>query len=372
MDKKKRKKLNYKSINALKLIAFAFVFAGQIIPFKYSSAGDMRPVWSTLMELTYVGFGLAFTISGFLITAHIDREYKYHSNFKLFNFWGRRIFKIIPLYIIVLFLGFVAIPNLIDFLRLNDVSLPPAFPFISFTANFYMLDNAHHVPYFIAVLWPICVLLQVYFLWGIICKAFWKKAETIALTGAIVSVIVSIFFFAQGDDAYKLIVGCLSFFLWGAWGALQVRRKKAIIKAYRKIPPNAFTFIHIVTWSIALGVPFVFNGVLLHAIYLIVLPLFFVLIIWEQTFIKNTPIKLHKIKILDTIGTYSYGLYMFHGLAFGLTIVVYDTIAVQPNGFMIHVAFPFLCLLLTIFVSQFSYPVFEKPFIRMRRQFKRK
>lgn len=371
MEQKKKKKLNYKGINVLKLLAFVFVFAGQIIPFKYSSAGEMRPVWSALNVYTYVGIGLAFTISGFLLMAHAHREYKYYKSFKLFNFWSRRVFKIIPLYLIVLFLGFVAIPNLIDFLRLNDVSLPSAWPYLTFSANFNLLHNTH-APYFIAVLWPICVLLQVYFIWGIIVKSFWKVIEQVLGPLILLSIIGSIILFQYKIDAYKAIVGCLAFFFAGAYGALLVRKKSSVLSKFKALPIPIFTIIHLLTWGIALGVPFIFKGPFLQTVYLATLPMLFVLILWEQTFVKNSPFQLKKLKLLDTLGTYSYGLYMYHGLAFGLTIVIYDTVAVKPNGFMIHVAFPFLCLVITILVSQFSYPIFEKPFIRMRRQFKRK
>lgn len=372
MDKNKRKKLNYKFIDVLKLISFAFIFAGQIIPFRYSSSVEMKPLWTTMSELTFVGIGLAFTISGFLLTAHIHREYKYYKNFKLLNFWGRRAFKIVPLYLIVLFLGFIAIPNLVEFLKLNSVHTPNPIPFVSFTANFYMITNAYEVPYFIAVLWPICALLQVYIFWGILCRFFWKNILSIIIFGFIASILISFVLAHNGQNAYYYGVGCLPFFFAGAFGAIHTRRKSPLIERIKLIPSSIITVLHVITWALCFGLPFLLKGAQLHLVMQSVLPLLFTFIICEQIFSKFSPVKFKKLKLLNTIGAQSYGLYMYHGLAFGLTIVIYDTVAVTANGFMIHVAFPLFCFLITFFVSQFSNPLIEKPFIRMRRQFKRK
>lgn len=367
-----RRKLNFKSVNVLRLIAFAFVFVGQVVPFQYSNTADMLPVWSTMSELTYPGIGLAFALSGFLLTAHIHREYKYYGRFKLLNYWTRRGFKILPLYFFVVFLGFIAIPNLIDFLKINEVDIPEIWPFLTLTVHLFLVDHASQTPYFILILWPICVLLHIYFLWGILVKFLWRRISELAFTLFLLSLLASILLTFLNFNAYYLMTGCSTYFFLGAWGALEARKNGFLLQKFKTLPVAVYSSVHVIAWSLALGLPFLIGHKWLHSIYWITLPVLFVAIIWEQNFCKNAPFKLKKIKWMDALGTYSYGLYMYHGIGLGLTIAVYDTIAVAKNGFILHFAFPMFCLMIAIVASQFSYSIIEKPFLRMRRQFKRR
>ena len=74
----------------------------------------LENLWDNLLihNLGVIGVSFFFVLSGFLITFLMIEEKKSFNSFSVKSFYLRRIFRIWPLYFLILILGFFILPNI--------------------------------------------------------------------------------------------------------------------------------------------------------------------------------------------------------------------------------------------------------------------
>lgn len=141
-----------------------------------------------IKRLGVIAVYLFFVLSGFLITYLLLIE-KEKANTILFkNFYFRRIYRIWPLYYVVLFIGFIIIPFLTNNFKIFE-NTPYFFSLISSTENYslksillylFFLPNVALTHFNIILVgcsqaWSVGVEEQFYILWPLIIFVFNKK-----------------------------------------------------------------------------------------------------------------------------------------------------------------------------------------------------
>jgi peptidoglycan/LPS O-acetylase OafA/YrhL len=129
-----------------------------------------------LLAFGWVGVQIFFVISGFLITGILNRRRSQGLRAYLFEFYGRRSFRIFPLYyaVIALFAAALAVGFRSD-------ALKPGLPYAAtYTYNLWHATTAFRHSKLISHFWSLCVEEQFYLVWPLfvyLCRpAHIKKA----------------------------------------------------------------------------------------------------------------------------------------------------------------------------------------------------
>jgi peptidoglycan/LPS O-acetylase OafA/YrhL len=121
-----------------------------------------HPDWiDTIGSFGWTGVDLFFVLSGYLISSQVFARLQ-QGTFSVRDFFIKRVFRILPAYLAVLFLYF-SIPVFREW-----ESLPPLWKFLTFTQNFG-LDLRYHRTFSHA--WSLCIEEQFYFLFPLVVLA---------------------------------------------------------------------------------------------------------------------------------------------------------------------------------------------------------
>ena len=329
----------------------------------------LENLWDNLLihNLGVIGVSFFFVLSGFLITFLMIEEKKSFNSFSVKSFYLRRIFRIWPLYFLILILGFFILPNItyIPFFSENlEFNFSPNLIIYLFILPNIALSIFPAVP-LIGQSWSIGVEEQFYLIWPIIFK-FFKNFNLILLMKLLLLFVfmkfVVLLFSLQIDSYWLLVVkknlAMLKFenMIIGAMGAVILIRKDKYI---RYVFNNIALFISIagVFFSLYIIPDYLRDGLhILHA-------LFFIIVILNVSSNPKSFLKLEN-RFFNFLGRISYGIYMYH------LIIIYFTIKLL----MIYEIYSKLLLytisiLITCIVSYISYIIFEKRFLNLKKKF---
>ena len=151
--------------------------------------------WPQVMPGGFVGVDIFFVISGYLISGILFRELLQKGKIDYFNFYAKRIRRIIPNLLCVLTFTFV-----VGWFFLVDGEFKSLgkqiYSSILFCQNFrlltelgdYFADSATRQP--LLHLWSLAIEEQFYIVFPILCTLIWKFTRSIRLLGGMVLVIV--------------------------------------------------------------------------------------------------------------------------------------------------------------------------------------
>ena len=180
-----KNKLYFKNLNAFRFIAATLVILSHIELFKRRVG--LQNVWDTpfFFEAGSAGVDFFFVLSGFLITTLLLKEQKETSTINIGKFYLRRIFRIWPLYYLVLMLCYFVLPYISAF-YITGYSEGIYENFWSkFTYSAFFMPNAalaffRDIPY-AGPLWSIGVEEQFYLFWPILVAFFPKKIRMVVV-----------------------------------------------------------------------------------------------------------------------------------------------------------------------------------------------
>jgi peptidoglycan/LPS O-acetylase OafA/YrhL len=341
-----------------------FMVAQMFGPWATSHAADIGPaVERAIRGNGWVGVQLFFILSGFLITTLLLREEARFGRVDLKAFWIRRALRIWPLYYLVVGLTFFVLPALDGRIRTTEHAemvrrhLPW---FLAFLGNWSMIVQGPMGDDAITILWSVCAEEQFYVLCPLIVALVgrrWRLAVVAVGIGAAIG--VRAWIASRGLDRLAIsynTIALLDTMLAGVALALVLDRHPPGPRAARAAgawgwavlvaslwlmtrpelahsTPAHRTWDHVAVWATGLGVvayPMIRRG------------------LSRRWLASRGPVWLGRI---------SYGLYMYHEVAFW---------AVGRNGLRSVVA-----LGLTIALAAASYYGFERPFLRLKRAWTR-
>lgn len=190
-------------VQALRALAVALVVAYHVWPQKLTGG--------------FIGVDVFFVISGFLITAHLMREYENHGRISLTQFWARRIRRLLPAAFAVLascvVAVFVILPEVVRVESLRQIAAASVYVvnwMLAFDAVDYLAagNNATLVQHY----WTLSVEEQFYVAWPLLLVGVgWLVARLRKRHGASRSVA----FF--GWTALAVVVASFAYSLYLTW-----------------------------------------------------------------------------------------------------------------------------------------------------------
>lgn len=330
-----------------------------------------------LRDHGWVGVQLFFILSGFLITTLLLREEAKFGRIDLKAFWIRRILRIWPLYYVIVLVGFVGLPLIDGSIRTE------AWPwllsnhlgwFLAFLGNWSMALIGP-VPYdAISVLWSVCVEEQFYILAPLLVVAVPQKVR--------IPLVVLLMIGAVAGRAYSAVLvdrggmfGPL-FFQWSTITQLDTLLSGVLLAmVFDRHPPGERASKWAGWWQYLLAA---------GAIWFLIQPGLAKGPVWRRTFdfvalwiigtgIVALPVvrdgwfrRFLALPRLVWLGRISYGLYMYHEVAF--VVRVWAPFPWMPYH---EVILGIEALAITIGLAWASYRWIEEPFLRLKTRFTR-
>ncbi|MEP6627511.1 MAG: acyltransferase [Ginsengibacter sp.] len=306
-----------------------------------------------------------FILSSFLLTYLGLNEYKKRNNFSFKNYFTRRILRIWPLYFFILLLAFLLFPLVAKMFH-TEMSLPNAWYYIFFIANFYTLEHV----FFLKFLWTISVEEQFYLVWGLCLRFFYKRLMLVIGLLILTSVSFSVFAITHHIESYFNTLTYLFDFAFGGLAAVLIFKNKKVnwlknlagtgrIFFYSYLLFH-FTFFYFLDKNIT-GTANELVALMSRYFFII----YIALLIIEQMLNVSRMKLLEKSRFLIFTGKLSYGLYCFHGI----TITFINLLLARfgfNNWIMVIIYFS-----INYLIASISYFYLESPFLKLKAKWRR-
>lgn len=363
MENKKRLNIYYPELDGLRFFAFLLVFIHNAEPILHNSGIKI------ISEYGWIGVDLFFCISAFLLTRLLTTELESKNRIDIFNYFLRRSFKILPQYLVYIFLVFLFIEHIPGDKENLSVDL---IGLITFSYNFlYFYVSPSPILLFIH-LWSISFEVQYYLVLPGLVKWFKKnsmlKKERGILFLLIIGFIARAIFIKlrlEHPAIYFIPFTHLDSVIGGITIGLGVFDNTLIGKASKSLLLLTGVFLislifflpnnDVTGWYLMLTYPSIGFGMSL-------------IVYSASKEKKSSSASLLQNKWISYLGKISYGLYLFHVSVFFLVSQFlfinfdYTTDDLSRNYAIVL----FIAFVVTTFIASIGYQFIEKPFLRLK------
>jgi peptidoglycan/LPS O-acetylase OafA/YrhL len=321
-----------------------------------------------------------FVLSGFLISFLLLREQKETNNISIKKFYVRRILRIWPLYFLLVFLGTLVIPFVLDLIN-NPYEMPYTFKdvilyYIFFSPFMVHVLFGHHL---LEPLWSIGVEELFYIIWAPLFKFLNKHLLLIIFSTIAIKITIKIIALQLGHyPNISRVINMLQFESMATGGLaayIIYNRKKEIESCFIFSKPiQIILFAYI--FSRLLGNQFLSESSILfdylfntQIISNLLLTCSFAWLIVNTSINQESILKLNN-KAFDFLGNISYGIYMYHMIVVFGIILVFKNQLEAMNDFTGSILFYFSLTMLVIIISYLSKKLFEDYFLSLKTKFR--
>lgn len=309
----------------------------------HSNFGFPIPALERLREYGWAGVDLFFVISGFLITnillASRDKPHYYR------NFYARRGLRIWPLYYLLLLLAFVVLPLLHNWANQDYNPKVHYWPYYLFYLQNLVYNKLGS--FCLVITWSLCVEEQFYLIWPFLVRLFSRRT----LTGIAVAVLLL-------ETPFRIYLHYLGtgmgfFFTFARLDPIAVG---ALVAMHPK------WFKH--TWLAGFWAAWLIHTGDFEYIYL-ALALTFGSVVMRAAVDGS---KFLRSQHLCYVGKISYGIYIYHPIAFALFWLTPYCWLVEklPGGTMLRMIGQ---ILIPLPIAAVSWYLLEQPILRLKKYF---
>jgi peptidoglycan/LPS O-acetylase OafA/YrhL len=309
-----------------------------------------------------LGVNFFFVLSGFLITYLILDEKRRTGHFSLWRFLVRRTLRIWPVYFMIVGIGFVLFPLILE--GYETVHRPVYYVF--FLANFDELNaGAQDTINFLTAPWSVAVEEQFYLFWSLALFPLLKLARP-RIEILILALTLFCLYFRWANIENERVIYFHTFsvcqdLLTGCFIGLSLYRQKSWITAVVELRRWIIVLIYLLGLLIVLAKNKLFAGDL-HVFERLVISIFFGFVILDQALGRHSIFKVGKIKVLNYLGKISYGFYMYH-----LVVMYLLTRAIgEWTAYGLIPVYFIASLAGTIFTAMLSYHLIESQFLKLK------
>lgn len=363
----------FPGLNGLRFFAAATVVIMHIHNNMGVSGLVQLPAWPVLFKGLYA-VSFFFVLSGFLITWLLLQEQQQSGRISIRKFYLRRVFRIWPLYFVVIGIGFYFYWRLAPALHLAFEGGYPHYLGILlygfFLAN--LMNSLYHVGGILHVTWSIAVEEQFYLFWAPLVKGLHRRLPVLIIVVTLLSLVAGIlntlnlFHLGKGMQSF---IGTLQFHYMGfgagfAWLLYKQRDRLLALPIFRQpalqylclLPIGAFFFLYKKN---------------LWAEVLLPVPLA-CLFGWLIINVSSNPKRVLNLdtRPLNYLGKISYGFYMYHMPVVYATAFLFQRITwTGSSGWLYFPAYFALVFGMTGVIASLSYYGLEKPLLRYSKRF---
>jgi peptidoglycan/LPS O-acetylase OafA/YrhL len=323
----------------------------------------------TLSSYTWSGIDLFFVLSGFLIGGILYDARA--SNFYFRTFYIRRVFRILPLYLMFCLLFFLATQTLpVD--RLDGLGTGgepvPWLAYATFTQNFWIARHATWVPFWLTVSWSLAIEEHFYLVCPFLIR--YVKKIVIALFVIILAApcfrILAYLFYQTDIAAYVISPGRADALGLGVLGAILLRREgfRTWLTAHSRELNAGFLMLQAGVLLISTNDPH-HSGLVMMTIgysWLACYYLCVLLIAVSQP--DNFLSRILRSRPLIWIGSIAYGAYLLHQAVNSILHALIFGSAPTVSGLW-QILTTFLAVAVTFGLARLSWLYFEWPLLSL-------
>jgi peptidoglycan/LPS O-acetylase OafA/YrhL len=364
-----KQKRYFPNLNGIRCIAALLVVFHHLEQAKHSFDLPNIYEFNIIQHAGRLGVGLFFVLSGFLITYLLLEERGRFGNVDTRKFYLRRVFRIWPIYFLIVGLSFFVFPY-IDLLYFpgtnakleNHVAERLALMLLVLPNFAFVL---YDLPYWCAQTWSIGVEEQFYYLWPWLIK-YPKRRITITL---LFLGITALFLFTglyYLDESAEITKAAITTFvgqfriqtmaLGGFCAWLVYHDKFKILNVLFRKDVQIITYLILVVLFLS-GLHF--TG------FLEVYAVFFGIFVLNVSCNPNSLISLEN-RFMNYTGKISYGLYIYHVFVIVLIINVLRIYFPAITGSTYQILVYILTLVFSILAASLSYTYIEKPLLAFK------
>jgi peptidoglycan/LPS O-acetylase OafA/YrhL len=356
----------FDNFDALRFIsAFAVLLFHKFNNFDWKFFDEYPLIYKTLNFISrngFIGVNFFFVLSGFLITYLIIKEIDKHNEFNFRNFIVRRILRIWPVYFILVAISYIHKGNS------DGIEY-----YLSFLSNIEVIYRNTEQTGIQFPLWSVSIEEQYYLV--IPAIIFFFKIRTKQGFLWLYSILILISSIYQGinysnvNKLHYATLSCITDLSIGGIYAVMAFHSHRFVNSFKELSKSLILFIY------TLGSTYIIVRVYLHHIAVFktsdhfIMALFFGFTLMEQTYSKNSFFKFKQFKILSKLGTYTYGLYLYHMVVFIFIHNVWSHFKLIDNIFIDTFLKLVVSSLLSILVCYISYKYIETPFLNFKKRF---
>jgi peptidoglycan/LPS O-acetylase OafA/YrhL len=368
----------FKGLNALRF------FAAYLVVIHHAEQIRMKYGLFHLKEYSLFNNGgiavtFFFVLSGFLISYLLFKESDITNTISVKKFYFRRILRIWPLYFLIVIIGIIFLPYILDFIGYS-YSLPYSFNdvilyYILFSPFMVNIFYGHHL---IEPLWSIGVEELYYIVWAPLFKFLRNYILPIIILIIFVrSLLMYASFLGYFDPVIQRLIKMLRFeaMAIGGLGAYLIYNYSSILTHFlfsrlSQFLLIIFVLLRIFAFKLLVAQSMVFNFLFTTpVISQLVIMIIFAWLIINISLNPKSIVRLDN-KILNFLGNISYGIYMYHMLVIFGIVVFFKQYLLIMNSFPSSIIFYLLLTTLVIIVSYLSKRFFEDYFLSFKKRFR--
>lgn len=321
--------------------------------------------FGTAISFGHLGVVLFFVLSGFLITYLLIEEKEKYTSISIKNFYFRRILRIWPLYFLI-----VLISSILFFIFKNNETEVSQF-YNSLPYYIFFIPNVgfilHYTIEYARILWSVGSEEQFYFIWPWIMRI--KNNKVIALIFTFI-----ILFFSLGphvfdyinntyfDNSIKPIFYFTRILYFMSFNSMATGGLLAFLYKYypqyiKFLFNKILQFICLITllYCFIFDINFMINDQFFATL--------FGILILNLALNPNVIFTLEN-KLFNYLGKISFGMYVYHIMAFHLNTFIITKILYLP--YHNNIIYFLLGMIMTVLMATISYSFIEKPFLKLK------
>jgi peptidoglycan/LPS O-acetylase OafA/YrhL len=193
-----------------------------------------------------------------------------------------------------------------------------------------------------------------------------RHTPKLIVISIIVAITARIIFVQNGLDPADILT-CLDIFAYGAIAAYLLIKYGERLEKWVNSIPKVIQAVYVVLLVLTVVV-FAHNCGLVFKPILFGLLFSFLLVL---TFPANAFIKISERNIFSRLGVYAYGIFAFHIFVIIACKKVFEYYSLPLDNGLVAIFFSILTFLLTIVCAALSYKYYERPFLKLKKYFRR-
>jgi len=373
-EKDSRRRMTYfPDLDGWRFVAFLAVFYHHSFAttFDHISQSSTYQILKSTTRNGELGVDFFFVLSGFLIIYLLIIERYSTNKINIKNFYIRRILRIFPLYYFCLFFGFAIFPIAKQLLGQTPEETAHLGRYLVFLGNFDTIANGV-VPdsSVLGILWSIAIEEQFYLTIPFILVLLptrlygWLFAAVIALSLIFRTAYIEDYFVIKFHTiAY---VGNLAI---GGLIAYYSATNERFLAFFSKLDRKFILAGYAVLAMLFIFRNDIFVNDILRVFEAVAFSVMFAFVILEQNFSKGSFFKMRNNRVFSKLGTYTYGLYCLHLIAFLIVLQITGRMGLNKNIWEVVFLETPLALIASIGIAYASYRFFERPFMLLKNRF---
>ncbi len=377
------RKSHFDNIYAIRFMAFLAIFFshGFITSNQQLNVStlflDLRQFTGNLNNAAY---SLVFILTGFLNTWGVFEERFIYKKMNVLRYYMRRILTLLPLYWVILFIGYYIAPQMTTGLESEIGHAIPFWAYLGFFTNFFY--NGHNGPMNLVIgnMWSIAVTFQFIIIWPLLMNFFRRNEKWLFLICLLVFAgsaalqdssalngSKALFRFNTLNILCDFVAGAylayFSFFKYSLYNNLKSNTRRTNAAVY------IFFFLYIIFRDKVLER---FAEVPQQIIFIterLAMAATLAYFVFEQNFGSNSFLKLAKLKIFNEPGKRIYGLYAYHAIGLIAGYYLMNFMIDKQGAASVLLLEPLLGLIVTSALTVISHEFFEKKFLRRKKNY---